>query len=132
MNYETILNKEFHSRRMPCTKASKGGDKLEVTITTRTKHSVRNYRDIRFVFHNDKVYMTELEYNTQFRRGKRIKSNCLLVSKRQRPFDILRFGYTYNGEQLDPLALVDMALKLYTDNRCLDTNSDGKLVIATY
>lgn len=127
MYYRSILNAKISTQRMPNTKASRGDDKIVVTLTLGT-NSFPFYKDMRFVFHHDKVYITEFEYNKSIDGHKK---DIIYFSKCQHPFDINRFGYTYRGERLDELALVDMALKLYT-NMYLDINSNGRLSVYYY
>lgn len=126
--YRAIIKSTVSRRYMPDTKASRDGEKITVTLTT---WDGSNYTDLRVVFHHDKVFITEIEYRTKFNGERYRKVNCRITTKHSHPFDMLRFGYTYDGKELDKLALCDIALKLYT-NKNLDINSDGKLILKFY
>lgn len=116
-----ILEITEKTQQMPNTKASQGGEKITVIFTCWRDDYLHNRTDVRIVFHHDMVFITEIRYYERFvrdnplrgYRGHREKSNFSKPIKSSHPFDICIHGCTYDGRGLEPLAMADMALKMY-------------------
>jgi hypothetical protein len=117
MHYSIIALTE-KTQQMPNTKASNGGQKITVKFVCQRNGTWNNRAEIRIVFHHDMVYITEIRYNERFVRDDRFhghmeKSNFAKPIKNAYPFDTFVHGYTYDGRSLEPIAMADIALKMY-------------------
>lgn len=115
---------------MPNTKASHGGEKIAVKFVCRRDDYLYNRSEIRIVFHFDMVYITEIRYNERFVldgrfHGHMEKTNFSKPIKNKHPFNKIVYGYTYDGRGLDPIAMADIALKMYCD-KYIYFGPDGK------
>lgn len=112
------------------TKASHGGEKITVKFVCLDESSWYNRFEIRIVFHHDMVYITEIRYNERFVQDGRFhghmeKTNFSKPIKSAHPFSKLVYGYTYDEHPLDPIAMADLALKMY-GNRYFYFRPNGK------
>lgn len=117
-------------QEMPNTKASHGGEKITVKFVCRRDDALYNRSEIRIVFHLDMVYVTEIRYNERFVQDGRFhghmeKTNFSKPIKNVYPFNKIIYGYTYDCRELSPIAMADMALKMYC-NKYFYFRSDGK------
>ena len=117
-------------QEMPYNKASKGGEKTTVKLVCRRDDFLYNRSEIRIVFHHGMVYITEIRYNERFVldgrfHGHMEKTNFSKPIKNAYPFDVFVHGYTYDGRALEPIAMADIALKMYCD-KYIEFRSDGK------
>ena len=122
------LTENIHE--MPNTKASHGGEKITVKFVCRRDDYLYNRSEIRIVFHFDMVYITEIRYNERFVQDGRFhghmeKTNFSNPIKNAHPFKHLVYGYTPDGRELDPIAMADIALKMYCD-KYIYFSPDGK------
>jgi hypothetical protein len=113
-----IINSSVTTQQMPNTKASHGGEKIIVKMTVDRDCYLHNRAEIRIVFHHDMVFVTEIRYMSTFVkdgfcRGHYEKSNFSKPIKNAYPFNMFVHGYTYDGHGLDPIAMADLALKMY-------------------
>ena len=129
MHYPIIALTE-KTQKMPNTKASNGGEKITVKLVCRLDDALYNRSEIRIVFHHDVVYITEIRYNERFIQDGRFhghmeKTNFSKPIKNAYPFYMFVHGYTYDGRALEPIAMADIALKMYCD-KYIEFRSDGK------
>lgn len=115
---------------MPSTKASHGGEKITVKFVCQRDDYFYNRSEIRIVFHFNMVYITEIRYNERFVldgrfHGHMEKTNFSEPIKNAYPFNKLVYGYTYDGRDLSPIAMADLALKMHCD-KYLYFMPDGK------
>lgn len=108
-----IITLSVDTRQMPNTKPSKGGKKITVKLTVACEGYAVNRADVRIVFHHDMVFFTEIRYYERFVRGHKEKSNFSKPIKSMHPFNVCIYGYTYDGNGLDAIAMADMAFKMY-------------------
>ena len=115
---------------MPNTKASHGGEKIAVKFVCQRDDYLYNRSEIRIVFHFDMVYITEIRYKERFVQDGRFhghmeKTNFSKPIKSAHPFSMLVHGFTYDGRGLEPIALADIAFKMYCD-KYIEFRPDGK------
>ena len=128
--YYPIIALTDKTQMMPSTKASHGGEKITVKFVCQRDDALYNRSEIRIVFHFDMVYITEIRYNERFVqdgrfRGHMEKTNFSKPIKNAHPFKKIVYGYTYDGRGLEPIAMADIALKMYCD-KYIYFGPDGK------
>lgn len=128
--YYPIIALTEKIQEMHCNKASKGGEKTTVKLVCRRDDCLYNRSEIRIVFHFDMVYITEIRYNERFVQDDRFhghmeKTNFSKPIKNAHPFKKIVYGYTYDGRVLEPIAMADIALKMYC-NKYIYFGPDGK------
>lgn len=125
-----IISLTDKTQMMPSTKASHGGEKITVKFMCRRDEFTYNRSEIRIVFHFDMVYITEIRYNERFVQDDRFhghmeKTNFSKPIKNAHPFKKIVYGYTYDGRGLEPIAMANIALKMYCD-KYIYFGPDGK------
>ena len=128
--YYPIIALTEKIQEMPNTKASHGGEKITVKFECPREGYFYNRSEIRIVFHHDKVYITEIHYNRRlvFDDSFRChveKTGFSEPTKSAYPFNMLVYGYTYDGRNLEPIAMADIALKMYC-NKYIEFRPDGE------
>ena len=128
--YYPIIEFTEKIQETPNTKASHGGEKITVKFVCLNENALYNRFEIRIVFHHNMVYITKIFYNERFVQDGRFhghveKTEFSKPIKKAYPFNMFVYGYTYDGSDLEPTAIADMALKMYY-NKYLYFKPDGK------
>jgi hypothetical protein len=95
-------------RFMRSTKASKGGEKIVVSFEIRRGNG--SFQNFNIVFHHDRVFIKTI-CNQKFRGGVFYYG----LHKTNFPFNMMRFGFDYNYEQIPTIELVNLAFKMFTN-----------------
>jgi hypothetical protein len=102
---------------MPDTKASKGGKKTIITLNYFANAYPRN-REVRIVLHHNMVYIKAISYNKRSDIARRD------IKTVKHEFDIMKFGFAYDGSEFDAIEIANMALKMFTDKYIMSNIKD--------